>query len=104
MKPELKKKWLEALKSGRYKQGQGMLRAEDKYCCLGVLCDLIDPKQWVVKGEQNWFFFDGDRFSLSVQVQFDTGIQTEEMQTLVKMNDSYLAGFKEIARWIEKNL
>jgi len=44
MNPEVKKKWIEALKSGKYKQGRLTLRhtikGEDAFCCLGVLCDL----------------------------------------------------------------
>lgn len=41
MKPEIKAKWLAALKSGGYKQGHGQLRTNDnKFCCLGVLCDI----------------------------------------------------------------
>lgn len=41
MKKAIKKKWLEALRSGEYKQGRAVLRtADDKFCCLGVLCEL----------------------------------------------------------------
>lgn len=34
------RKWVEALRSGDYQQGTGHLRAGDKYCCLGVACEL----------------------------------------------------------------
>ena len=38
---------LDALRSGNYKQGRGALRTEDdEYCCLGVMCDTIDPTGW----------------------------------------------------------
>lgn len=41
MKPKIKKLWVEALRSGEYEQGDSYLRSsDDKYCCLGVLCDL----------------------------------------------------------------
>lgn len=40
MNPEVKAKWIEALRSGRYKQGKNMLRSGDKLCCLGVLCEI----------------------------------------------------------------
>lgn len=44
MNPEIKAKWLEALRSGEYKQGKGALvevKGDERfYCCLGVLCDL----------------------------------------------------------------
>lgn len=40
MNPEVKTLWIEALKSGEYRQGREYLRKGDTYCCLGVLCDL----------------------------------------------------------------
>ena len=43
------KRWVKALRSGKYKQGLGALKATDsegkpRYCCLGVLCDLHAKK------------------------------------------------------------
>ncbi len=43
--------WVEALRSGRYRQSRGALRkslstTEDQWCCLGVLCDIVDPSGW----------------------------------------------------------
>lgn len=49
MDPEWKAKWVEALRSGKYKQGQYKLRDEDQFCCLGVLCDLVDNTAWSVR-------------------------------------------------------
>ena len=40
MNPQIKQKWVDALRSGEYQQTKGRLRKEDKFCCLGVLCDL----------------------------------------------------------------
>lgn len=40
MRPDVKAKWITALRSGEYRQGRGSLREHDAYCCLGVLCDL----------------------------------------------------------------
>lgn len=44
MNPEIKQKWLTALRSGDYHQGTGALKKEvgpeTQYCCLGVLCDI----------------------------------------------------------------
>ena len=30
-------KWLKALRSGEYKQGEGALRNRNRFCCLGVM-------------------------------------------------------------------
>jgi hypothetical protein len=47
MDPEVKVKWLEALRSGKYKQCTGLLKDQNpenekdiSFCCLGVLADL----------------------------------------------------------------
>lgn len=35
------RRWVSALRSGQYQQGQSYMRSEDnKYCCLGVAMDL----------------------------------------------------------------
>lgn len=61
---ELKSKWLEALKSGEYKQGQGALKeisletGETKHCCLGVLAEVcnwkIDTSTDSIKGNKSY--------------------------------------------------
>ncbi|WP_159795746.1 hypothetical protein [Puerhibacterium puerhi] len=40
--PAVKEEWLEALRSGKYKQARSALHdtRTDSYCCLGVLCDI----------------------------------------------------------------
>lgn len=40
-KLELRKQWIEALRSGRYKQGSGRLKSQDGYCCLGVAAEIL---------------------------------------------------------------
>lgn len=42
MNPEIKARWVAALRSGEYQQTRGRLRtlAGSGFCCLGVLCDL----------------------------------------------------------------
>lgn len=41
MKPEIKKLWVDALRSGEYKQAKHKLRTtKGSFCCLGVLCNL----------------------------------------------------------------
>ena len=61
MKTELVKKWTTALESGEYEQGIGKLRSpDDKYCCLGVLCDIMEQNgvcAWQNKdGSTAWTF------------------------------------------------
>jgi hypothetical protein len=50
MNKNIAKKWVKALRSGKYKQGQGYLKITDHegdscHCCLGVLCELYNEEQ-----------------------------------------------------------
>ena len=46
MKQDIKTKWVAALRHGTYKQGTHRLRTGNRFCCLAVLCDVIDPDGW----------------------------------------------------------
>jgi hypothetical protein len=57
MKKEIAKKWVRALRSGKYKQAKSVLKTKTKkglvrHCCLGVLCELYqnDCKRKKKKG------------------------------------------------------
>ena len=55
MNPEVKQKWIDALRSDKYEQGSGKLRSVTGYCCLGVLCDLYSQEhntQWEFRGDE----------------------------------------------------
>lgn len=38
------KKLIEALRSGKYRQGRGWLCISGKYCCLGVACEIYQKE------------------------------------------------------------
>lgn len=43
----VRKLWANVLRSGKYEQGNNELQTADgRFCCLGVLCDLVDPEGW----------------------------------------------------------
>lgn len=72
MNPGIKKRWLEALRSGEYKQGRSFLRAKDKngdlrHCCLGVLTDLFVNDHVGTR----WYEEDKDQFTRRVSYEFD---------------------------------
>lgn len=54
--------WVNALRSGEYVQGEEVLRsADNKYCCLGVLCDLFAKEnqgEWVLDGMGTFYSFE----------------------------------------------
>ena len=43
---EHRKKLVEALRSGKYRQGRGQLRTGDYFCCLGVACEISGLVTW----------------------------------------------------------
>lgn len=47
-KDELRKEWIERLRSGKYLQGRQLLHQrigdQHQYCCLGVLCDILHER------------------------------------------------------------
>ena len=55
MKPSIKQKWLDALRSGEYSQGTGHLYSGRGFCCLGVLCDIYAKEK-----NESWWYYDGD--------------------------------------------
>lgn len=108
MNKEIKEEWLAALKSGEYKKGIGMLRSgDDRYCCLGVLCDLHNKKQevngWVahkIVDETKYSYHCSVGYSpLAVQEWSDL----KTMITLTKLNDSSDT-FDKVIEYIEKQL
>ena len=46
---ELRQEWIRRLRSGEYEQGKGCLNRFDRYCCLGVLCELLSEQGLVEK-------------------------------------------------------
>lgn len=49
MRKDVMKKWVKALRSGKFKQGQGTLKqynskGQPEHCCLGVLCELYNQQ------------------------------------------------------------
>lgn len=60
---EARKVWVEALRSGEYKQGRRALRMGDRFCCLGVACDLYRKHE----GGPEWSnpFYNGSRDYMS---------------------------------------
>ena len=99
-KAEAKARWIEALRSGQYKQGtQGLRTTDNRFCCLGVLCDVVKDDvglKWEVAPHNDRRF----------QIGGYTGVvQTDQQGQLVSMNDSLpQKSFLEIADWIEANV
>lgn len=117
MNPEIKQRWIEALKSGQYWQGKNLLKQEDSegqitYCCLGVLCELYledYPEAfggWV-RTEKGEFSLDSQGAALPGAVREWSGMESSlggygGGGALFLDNDTYNKSFGEIAEIIEE--
>jgi len=100
MDAELKAKWVKALRSGEYKQGFSSFEKEGRFCCLGVLCKIMnEPTQEPATGLNNWDV-------VHEHLGRDYGVVDE----LWHRNDGVYSfggkrhSFSEIADYIEENL
>lgn len=83
----IRTKWCEALRSGKYEQGTGYLRANDKFCCLGVLCDVIDPLEWRFEDNSpcRYGTYEGDSMCLSGAMLNSVGLSAKEQDRLIDL-------------------
>lgn len=105
MNQEIKAKWVEALRSGEYKQCIGRLKNDHgEFCCLGVLCD-IRFKEFK------------DSFSINPQFPDEATVQWADLDFndpiieykgvevgISNLNDLGALSFPEIADLIEAQL
>jgi hypothetical protein len=109
MNAVIKQRWLAALRSGEYKQGQHALRSDDgderRYCCLGVLCDLIDPTGWMSAppGMPVPYRHGIATGMPTYDILEPTELPSAAAQKLAQMNDDGRS-FEEISNWIEVNV
>lgn len=119
MNPELKAKWVAALRSGDYKQTKGALKKiiytynrgsfvekeEYAFCCLGVLCDIVDRSKWRNSEFDSIIYEFSDEHSSSINIRGPLRQEIGEsiLNYTLNMNDSYSFNFHKIADWIEEN-
>lgn len=104
--PEFKAKWVEALRSRKFRQANDTLREQRPgrhyaYCCLGVACQLVDPKGW--RGGEFEFKDVTDAGYPPDSLMEHIGLDPSDARKLAGMND-HGSTFPEIATYIEENL
>lgn len=126
MNPQIKARWVEALRSGEYPQGKGYLNRNGQYCCLGVLCELAVQDEVVEPGvisdvyASQGFFYDDEQWHLPQSVAKWAGMPHKKYDwdsergyyeanprvgddTVAELNDKGVK-FEEIADRIEEYL
>lgn len=112
-------KWLQALESGEYKQGKKKLRVEDRFCCLGVACEIsgmvervitYKPSKGIFQGAQI-YSYDGNAAGLPDSVTEWLGLydslgypkpEYRSLMSLYEINDNG-APFSTIVETIRAN-
>jgi len=80
MKKKIADRWVKALRSGKYKQGIGYLNKDNKFCCLGVLCDLATKSK-----------------SINIQTKFDTNTKSIYNENIISDHRIFCYYDKELA-------
>lgn len=124
MNPDIKKLWVDALRSGEYTQTTKRLKTEEGFCCLGVLCNIFQQSHTDVQWKQEasnisflskeadlpdevseWAEFGhDDRIHLSPPITNPYITYKGQKISLTCANDSIKLSFKEIADIIEEQL
>lgn len=105
MSAAIKRKWVNALRSGKFTQGVGALRTSTKemrseglekpcFCCLGVLCEVTGTK----------YRAGADYFNMpSREAKQRLGLDDAVADRLAGLNDEGMS-FRKIARIIEREV
>lgn len=111
MKPNREhiKLWVDALRSGKYKQGRASLKYSVGFCCMGVACDISSLGEWQVRLSSEEEIYLGSGCYLPYDVQMWLGLREENPRiksvsnsgTLAFLNDSAKLTFPQIADLIE---
>lgn len=111
MDKTLARKWVDALRSGEYRQGKGGLRCveDNSYCCLGVLLD-VAAKEGIIEGKWEDDNDVSASYSAFVHANGELDVFTVDESLLthhqqnppIALNDNDGSSFEEIADYIEK--
>ena len=116
MNSEIKKLWVAALRSGKYRKAIHGLRENKNFCVLGVLCDVhakVHENKWakIRRDGKYWMYFDEDT-SLPVSVMSWAGLHDSDPTveadgrrvSLPELNDDTPLSFRELSNLIEASL
>lgn len=122
MNKEIKKLWVDALRSGSYEQGKGCLNNADNgtFCCLGVLCDIaheagITSMESAESIDEDYvmYSYGGNKYALPYEVSTWAGLSSDDPVLVTEgghhfmvsyLNDQEEYTFKQIADLVENQL
>lgn len=102
--------WVDALRSGKYEQGQSHLCKDGKYCCLGVAADLFKTPKTKITADFITYFDDHRDTAppyvidaLNLRDRIGGTMLEETWPSLAHLNDDGKT-FSEIADIFEQNI
>lgn len=106
MNQDIKQRWVSALESGLYPQTKHVLRDDNGFCCLGVLCDL-----YLKERKKGWLAITALPADSNDEIECYTlpssGSQCEVLPTKVAEWAGFTDDFSEldgaICPWIARN-
>ncbi len=110
MKADVKERWVAALRSGKYKKGQGFLRRDAAggicHCCLGVLAEEEGGDHWDHLSTSGVYALggSGETKFLAVEMMEEFGLGNASANILATYNDASVLSLKDIADAIEECL
>lgn len=113
MDADIKRQWVEALRSGKYPQAKKALRTDAGYCCLGCVADVLGCKWSITSDHLGRYraeivdtegeYYSGSRDWLPYPLEEKASLPPTVQQFLAGMNDDRKS-FAEIADFIDANL
>lgn len=110
MRQDILRKWINALKSGRWKKCQKRLKTGDRRCASGVLCEVAVENSLMIIPTVDGFYAESRYFTINTPecVRKWLGATIEclnVLQNVVALNDSiYSDDFKEEVAYLETHL
>lgn len=101
MNPEVKAKWLEALRSGDYQQTTERLQDCGGFCCLGVLTDIYAKEtgigEWVVDEDGDLIFQTSlEEEGTILPEEVKAWAELDSTHPSIMMPDGYLTSLAEL--------
>ena len=106
MDPKENRRWVAALRSGKYRREQYTLKRDSRhFCVLGVYCDISNAGAWERAIGQSFYRVGEEASAIYLPSNLRKRIKlTKSAQyALVDMSDAGQS-FREMADWIEANL
>lgn len=73
MDADIKAEWIADLRSGQYEQGRSALRRDNRYCCLGVLCE-VAVRHGVIPQPTPSTEYDADEIAYGIEGDRSSGV------------------------------